>query len=471
MTDDELTIWPLYPPDVVPPDPVRPIDQPRAIRTDAHPPPPRGPVPFPDGRPSPAPSTSEPPTSRRAALTRAGAVLAGAGVLGLGAAAVGRRFREPAGIPRKLVNVIDHGALGDGAADDTAGLQRAIDAARPTGGTVFLPPGTYRTDRLSLHSGVHLRGAGGDATTLTLRTGPNRAIVETAPGASRFSVRDLTLDGNQAGGDGLRLSGDDYEVGDVVVFNCRGDGIAGDGAGPHAARFSGVRAHNNDGHGINLTGPAHATFVDCLAFENGRTGFRLAGQSTGAALLNCHGWGVRQDISFDLAAPAVRCVNCYADLNGGTGVRIAGNDIQWIGGVVLGANYVGPGGEVGVRFVKGERPGEPAGCVIDTKIINCGTAAVDFGADGGFTTVRASVSGVRGKNWIGMPAASTQVDLTYGLANGKNLVVEPAFDLRVQDIAGRPGAGSVRVFARKVNGATQLCVAFPSGAVQVLAGA
>jgi len=409
-------------------------------------------------------------TSRRAALTRAGAVMAGAGALGLGAAAVGRHLREPADLPRTLINVTDHGALGDGAADDTPGLQRAIDAAKSTGGTVFLPPGTYRTGRLTLHSGVHLRGAGGDATTLTLRTGTNNAIVETAPGASRFSVRNLTLDGNQAGGDGLRLNGDDYEVSDVVVFNCRGDGIASRGGTAGPVRISGVRTHNNDGHGINFTGPARATFVDCLAFENALTGFRLAGESTGAAMLNCHGWGVRQDISFDLAAPAVRCVNCYADLNGGTGVRISRNDVQWIGGVVLGANYTGPGGEVGVRFVKGERPGEPAGCVIDTKIINCGTAAVDFGADGGFTTIRASLS-PPGKGWIGTPAASTQVDLTYGLANGKNLVVEPAFDLRVQDAAGRPARGSVRVFARQVNGATQLCVAFPSGAIQVLAGA
>jgi hypothetical protein len=397
--------------------------------------------------------------------------MAGAGIVSLGAAALGRRARAPVDRPGAVINVIDHGALGDGATDDTASLQRAIDAAGPAGATVFLPPGTYRTGRLTLHSGVHLRGAGGDATTLTLRTGTNAAIVETAPGSSRFSVRDLTLDGNQAGGDGLRLNGDDYEISDVVVFNCRGDGIAAAGAGLRPVRIAGVRTHNNDGHGINFTGPAHATFVDCLAFENARTGFRLAGESTGATMLNCHGWGVRQDISFDLAAPAIQCLNCYADLNGGTGVRISRNDIQWIGGVVLGANFTGAGGEVGVRFVKGERPGEPAGCVVDTKIINCATAAVDFGADGGFTTVRASVSGLRGKSWIGAPAASTQVDLTRGLANGQNLVVEPAFDLRVQDTAGRPGAGSVRVFAREVNGVTQLCVVFPSGAIQVLADA
>src|SRR6185312_3219109 len=130
MTDDELAIWPLYPPDVAPPS----IDHSPRARTDVGrssplPPPSSEPWPAPsNGGPPPGPPiNSEPPlvsrrnavTSRRAALTRAGAVMAGAGALGLGAAAVGRHLREPADLPRTLINVTDHGALGDGAADDT----------------------------------------------------------------------------------------------------------------------------------------------------------------------------------------------------------------------------------------------------------------------------------------------------------------------------------------------------------------
>ena len=47
----------------------------------------------------------------------------------------------------KWVNVKDYGALGDGVADDLLPLYRAIEAAR-NGGTVYLPPGTYKVSAL-----------------------------------------------------------------------------------------------------------------------------------------------------------------------------------------------------------------------------------------------------------------------------------------------------------------------------------
>ncbi len=39
----------------------------------------------------------------------------------------------------KTFNVLDFGAQGDGATLDTAAIQRAIDAAAETGGTVLIP--------------------------------------------------------------------------------------------------------------------------------------------------------------------------------------------------------------------------------------------------------------------------------------------------------------------------------------------
>ena len=49
-------------------------------------------------------------------------------------------------------NVRDFGAVGDGIANDTAAIQRAIDA----GGTVYFPDGTYRTGSIFLRSGSAL---------------------------------------------------------------------------------------------------------------------------------------------------------------------------------------------------------------------------------------------------------------------------------------------------------------------------
>jgi hypothetical protein len=65
------------------------------------------------------------------------------------------------------VSVRDLGARGDGAADDTQAIQKALDAVR-SGSTVYLPPGTYRvTATLVLtgpHVGVTVIGHGRDTT-------------------------------------------------------------------------------------------------------------------------------------------------------------------------------------------------------------------------------------------------------------------------------------------------------------------
>ncbi|HWC96421.1 MAG TPA: glycoside hydrolase family 28 protein [Candidatus Sulfopaludibacter sp.] len=51
----------------------------------------------------------------------------------------------------------DFGAKGDGAAVNTGAIQRAIDAAAKSGGTVVFAPGVYLTGAIFLKSGMHLR--------------------------------------------------------------------------------------------------------------------------------------------------------------------------------------------------------------------------------------------------------------------------------------------------------------------------
>ena len=82
------------------------------------------------------------------------------GLLGAGAASLA----SPASAARpRLFDVHDHGAVGDGAALDTAAIQRAIDAAAAAGGgaRVLLRRGrTYLTGPLRLAGGIdfHLQG-------------------------------------------------------------------------------------------------------------------------------------------------------------------------------------------------------------------------------------------------------------------------------------------------------------------------
>lgn len=80
---------------------------------------------------------------------------------------------SPAAAADGLVDARQHGARGDGVADDTAAIQAAIDAAPSGAGTVMLPPGAYRLTRpLQIiddaphhgRRGLRLLGAAGGAS-------------------------------------------------------------------------------------------------------------------------------------------------------------------------------------------------------------------------------------------------------------------------------------------------------------------
>ncbi len=67
--------------------------------------------------------------------------------------------------PANSVNVKDFGAKGNGSADDTSAIQKAIDSLK-SGGTVYIPKGTYKISYLVFRENIHIRLAGNlpDAT-------------------------------------------------------------------------------------------------------------------------------------------------------------------------------------------------------------------------------------------------------------------------------------------------------------------
>jgi hypothetical protein len=67
--------------------------------------------------------------------------------------------QPPFGAGAGLFNIARFGARGDGLADDTAAIQKAIDAAAVKGGIVFVPVGRWLCKgHLELKMGVHLMG-------------------------------------------------------------------------------------------------------------------------------------------------------------------------------------------------------------------------------------------------------------------------------------------------------------------------
>lgn len=113
-----------------------------------------------------------------------------AGALILAAACVGIFLALSTG---RTQNVLDYGAIGDGVTDDAAAIQRAVDAAAVTGGTVTFPAGTFLVDSpIQLKSGVSLAGEPGQ-TVLTVRAQLSQTFILEGINLSNVSISGLTL--------------------------------------------------------------------------------------------------------------------------------------------------------------------------------------------------------------------------------------------------------------------------------------
>jgi len=167
----------------------------------------------------------------------------------------------PARVPTAL-NVMDTGARADGKTDDTRAIQSAIDKMASTGGTVFLPDGTYLVDALV---GILIR----DDMTLRLS---DAAILKAIPNARdgynivRFEKvsnanliggilhgeRDAHLGKSGEWGMGVYINGSsNIAVQGTTARNAWGDGFYIRGASTNI-RFCSVVADNNRRQGMSI---------------------------------------------------------------------------------------------------------------------------------------------------------------------------------------------------------------------------
>lgn len=217
---------------------------------------------------------------------------------------------QPAAWPQPLREL---GAAGDGKADDTAALQKAIDA----GGGVRLPRGIYRITRPLV---VDLDRVGpaaisGDGTATLLMAGPGFAIDLRGTHAGTADPNSLTA--------AVR----DRQRTPTI------DGIDIVGAHPEA-------------EGIRIQGAMQATLTR-LVVRNARTGILLTGRNRNVIVSDSHVYDNRGEgvLMEKLSLHQVNIVGCHISYNRGGGIVVRDSEIRnlQIGTCDIEANMAGGG--------------------------------------------------------------------------------------------------------------------------------
>ncbi|MFI7890868.1 glycosyl hydrolase family 28-related protein [Streptomyces sp. CACIS-1.16CA] len=254
--------------------------------------------------------------------------------------------------------VAAHGAVGDGAADDTPAILAAI-AACPVGGVVYFPAGVYRiTETLDLPMGITLLG-----THSNLMTGPGMTDDEvpcwiqpsadfagdcviqiigdddgTHPDISgEQRLRNLMLDGSQLPGsgiDGIFAKGNVQNVvmDDVCIRQMPNNGIVTadrtDGVFPFSWRLRHVMIDNCHANGVLFNGNTDITLDDVQIIGCWGRGFVLE-NCTNAQLQACraewngsHGYHITGNWGDWQGSGGMQVTGCSTDRNGGHGTLI-----------------------------------------------------------------------------------------------------------------------------------------------------
>lgn len=336
-------------------------------------------------------------------------------------------------LPPGALDVTSFGARGDGVTDDTAAIQRAVDAA-PAGGTVHVPDGVYRVSTdfhpYAGHFGLALKS---DLTLLLSPHATLEAVANGRPGSRLLAIwgaRNVTVAGGTLRGDRYRHLGSTGEWGmgvdiesssrvsirGVTIEQFWGDGLYVsrlDGGAPSTdLEICGVTADDNRRQGMSVVdvdgmkvtastfsrtaGTAPAAGVD---FES-NPGQQIRNVTVrGCRFLDNQGDGLVFTSPFDYTPPGVVTASAIEQStmsgNGGNGLAIwnasritavgntleanggQGVQLQTASGCTLAGNRIAGNGQHGLWLVNASMDNVLAG----NTLVGNGTSR-DLGFDG-----------------------------------------------------------------------------------------
>ena len=369
--------------------------------------------------------------SRRGLARSAAGGLIGAGIW----SAYARAGQEETMESRTFFDVTGFGAKGDSKADDTAALQKALDAAGEVGGAVFVPPGQYLTSRIKMHRNTSLhgvaawdyRGPGGSVLRLSDEKAP--CLLDMA-GAVGATVEGLSLEGGRLGEDvcGIGIVKDDYVQEDalrierVKVARFSGDGIRMRRVWCFTVRQSMIAYSGGDG--INAEG------WDGFLIDNWLSGNRGVG------------FGRGEHCSITMTANRIEW-----NREGGI-LLVSGNHYNITG------NYIDRSGKAGITLLPGSEYGAPRIMTITGNLIY---RSGKHAEPGSHDSCHARIEGARGVTFTGNTmtvgrddAGKGQWSPSYGLVlkDLENCVVrnnvlhEGALEELIVDLGGH-GDGTI----------------------------
>ncbi|HNR40664.1 MAG TPA: glycosyl hydrolase family 28-related protein [Bacteroidales bacterium] len=222
----------------------------------------------------------EPSSYSRRKFLSAGSVLAASTVAASAAVPAGPVYFTAA---PGMLNAKDFGARGDGKADDTAAIQKALDTAGPVNGAVMIPEGNYLCSELKVPEGIGIYGMPawsfrrGMGTIITFN-GKGRCLINLT-GAFGAYLSGLCLNGKNIGENihGILIDKPDYGTQEDTprIDTCRVERFTGDGIRLERIWCFCVRhSHliNNKGCGLRVRG-WDGFILDNWFSGNGKAGY------------------------------------------------------------------------------------------------------------------------------------------------------------------------------------------------------